>query len=147
MKFRSLPRTRLRDGPAPGRAIVLYRAGMVQDGGVPTPPPPDVVAPHDHTPNEIESPEELALHLAQGSLVHKTVQGLDLSAEQRAALSTVDVTDALFVGCRFNSVDVVVDLLRRGAVVVPAFLGVPYPTLPAQLYTPEDLAKGFDTGG
>lgn len=103
---------------------------------MPTPPPADVVALHDHSPDEIESPAELRYHLKRGSLAGKTVQGLDLSAVD---LSAVDVTDALFIGCHFDGLDHVVDLLRRRAVVVPEFEGVPYATHPSQLYVPEDL--------
>src|SRR5262249_51602894 len=136
MEVRSLPRTRLCGGP------ILHRSGhrasvpSWQDDPVPTPPPPDVVALHDHSPDEIESPEELRYHLRSGSLAGKTVQGLDLSAVD---LSAVDVRDALFIGCHFAQLDAVVDLLRRRAVVVPEFAGLPYPTHPSQLYTPENL--------
>jgi predicted Rossmann-fold nucleotide-binding protein len=126
------------------RAIVLSPAGWVQDDEVPSPPPPDVLA-LDSTPDEIESPAELAHHVAAGTLAGLTVQGLDLTAGPD--LSAVDVHDALFVGCRFASTDVAAELIRRGAVLVPAFLGVPYPTHPNRLYTPEDLAAGFDNGG
>ena len=111
---------------------------------MPTPPPPDVVALHDHSPDEIESPEELRFHLRTGSLANKIVQGLDLAAVD---LSTVDVHDALFIGCHFAELDAVVDLLLRRAVVVPEFAGVPYPTHPSQLYSPENLAAGFASDG
>src|SRR5262245_1216723 len=72
-----------------------------QDVGVPSPPPPDVVELHDHTPDEIESPAELALHLRAGTLAGKTVKGIDLSGHP---LSTVDVGNTLFIGCKFASV-------------------------------------------
>jgi predicted Rossmann-fold nucleotide-binding protein len=111
---------------------------------VPTPPPPDVVALHDHSPEEIESPEELRFHLRTGSLANKVVQGLDLTAVD---LSTVEVRDALFIGCHFAALDTVVDLLLRRAVVVPEFAGLPYPTHPSQLYSPEHLAAGFASDG
>jgi predicted Rossmann-fold nucleotide-binding protein len=114
---------------------------------VPTPPPPDVIDLQDHTPDEIESAAELATHLHAGTLAGKTVQGLDLSVEPLHEWSTVDVRETMFVGCRFPSVDVVVDVLRRGAIIVPEFLGVPYPTHPSCLYTPEDLYMGFAEGG
>src|SRR3954463_443715 len=102
-----------------GRVIALVSPW--QDDRVPTPPPPDVVALHDHSPDEIESPEELQFHLRQGTLAGKIVQGLDLAAVD---LSTVDVTDSLFIGCHFAALDHVVDLLLRRAVVVPEFAGV-----------------------
>ena len=114
---------------------------------VPTPPPSDVIALHDYTPDEIESSAELALHLNANTLAGKVVEGLDLRGPSSARLSTVDVNDTLFVGCHFDDVDTVVDLLRRGAVVVPAFASRPYPTHPSRLYTPEDLAAGFAEGG
>jgi hypothetical protein len=101
----------------------------------------------DNTPDEIETRAELDHHLAAGTLTGLTVQGLDLAADPPPGLATVEVRDALFVGCRFASTDVAADLIRRGAVVVPAFVGVPYPTHPSRLYTPEDLAAGFDSGG
>jgi predicted Rossmann-fold nucleotide-binding protein len=114
---------------------------------VPTPPPPDVIALHDHTPDEIESLAELAGHLRANTLAGKVVEGLDLRGRTDPPLQTVDVRNTLFVGCQFDDVDTAVDLLRRGAVVVPAFVGVPYPTHPSRLYTPEDLAAGFAEGG
>jgi predicted Rossmann-fold nucleotide-binding protein len=108
---------------------------------VPTPPPLSVIEP-DSSPDEIESREELDHHLATGSLADLIVQGLRLDTEP-PDLSLVDVTGALFVGCRFTSRDVEADLVRRGAHVVPEFTSVPYPTSPSGLYTPEDLAAGF----
>jgi predicted Rossmann-fold nucleotide-binding protein len=128
-------------GPSPR----LYR--LRKDGPVPTPPPTDVIALHDDTPDEIESRAELAVHLAAGTLRNLIVQGLDLDGDPPLDLSTVDVRNTLFVGCRFASPDVAADLIRRGALVVPAFAGMPYPTHPNRLYTPDDLAAGFAEGG
>jgi predicted Rossmann-fold nucleotide-binding protein len=113
---------------------------------VPTPPPLSVIEPTDPSPDEIESRSELDHHLAAGSLAGLVVQGLRLDA-QPPDLSAVDVTGTLFVGCRFASTEVEADLVRRGAHVVPEFTSVPYPTSPSGLYTPEDLAAGFATGG
>jgi predicted Rossmann-fold nucleotide-binding protein len=75
-----------------------------------------------------------------------TVQGLHLDLDP-PDLSTVDVADTLFVGCHFASVDVEADLVRRGAHVVPAFDGEPYPTHPSRLYTPEEIVAGFAEHG
>jgi predicted Rossmann-fold nucleotide-binding protein len=118
-----------------------------QDVPVPTPPPADVIALHDDTPHEIESLTELAGHLTAGTLRDLLIQGLDLDGDPPLDLSTVDVRNALFVGCRFASPAVAADLIRRGALVVPAFAGMPYPTHPNRLYTPDDLAAGFDQAG
>ncbi|GAA1801070.1 LOG family protein [Planosporangium flavigriseum] len=115
---------------------------------MPTPPPTDVIALHDDTPNEIESRAELNAHVSAGTLSGLIIQDLHLDDEDStAALSIVDVQDALFVGCRFASPHIAADLVRRGALVVPSFDGVPYPTHPGRLYTPDDLAAGFATDG
>jgi predicted Rossmann-fold nucleotide-binding protein len=129
----------------PGHRRVTRRP--VQDGRVPTPPPTDVIALRDDTPGEIESRAELDGHLAAGTLSGLIIEGLRLDLDPAPELSTVDVHDALFVGCRFASAEVAADLVRRGALVVPAFAGVPYPTHPGRLYTPEDLAVGFAEAG
>ena len=103
----------------------------------------EVITPIDHSPDEVESLEELATHIRRESLVQITVQGLDLT---RQDLSTVDVKRALFVGCALSAGQAA-DLVRRGALVVPVFPDSPYPTQPSRLYTPEDLAAGFETSG
>ncbi|AVT33379.1 hypothetical protein C6361_32465 [Plantactinospora sp. BC1] len=131
-----------RDGSEAGR---LARPG--QDGRVPTPPPADVLEPHDDTADEIESREELDLHLRGGSLAGLTVQGLRLDLDPVPDLAEVDLTGTLFAGCRFVSREVEAELVRRGATVVPAFTELPYPTHPSRLYTADELAAGFDTGG
>ena len=94
----------------------------------------------------METVAELAAHLAEGSLAGLTVQGLKLDHDP-PDLRSADVTDTLFVGCRFASPEVAIDLVRRGAHVIPEFEGIPYPTHPAALYTAEELADGFAEGG
>jgi len=112
-----------------------------------TPPPADVVDLPDSSPTEVESRAELDHHLASGSLAGLTVQGLHLDIEPVPDLTAADLTDTLFVGCHFSGRDVEADLVRRGAHVVPPLAGLPYPTQPSRLYTPEDLADGFQAGG
>jgi predicted Rossmann-fold nucleotide-binding protein len=114
---------------------------------VPTPPPADVLEPHDTTAEEIESRAEFEVHLSAGSLAGLTVQGLRLDVDPVPDLSALDVADTLFVGCRFASREVEAEIVRRGGYVVPAFPALPYPTQPPQLYTPDDLAEGFASGG
>jgi predicted Rossmann-fold nucleotide-binding protein len=114
---------------------------------VPTPPPADVIAPHDATADEIETRAEFDHRLYTGRLAGLTVQGLRLDLDPVPDLTAAEVTGTLFVGCRFASRDVGADLVRRGANVVPPFSGLPYPTQPSHLYTPEDLAAGFAEGG
>jgi predicted Rossmann-fold nucleotide-binding protein len=127
---------------------------------VPTPPPLDVIEPPDESPDQIESRTELDRHLATGSLAGLTVQGVALDGDERRLagpaqvpahdppdLSRVDVTGTLFVGCRLASREAAAELVRRGAHVIPRFDDVPYPTAPARLYAPDDLASGFAEGG
>jgi predicted Rossmann-fold nucleotide-binding protein len=101
---------------------------------------------HDHSPDEIESREELDLHLDADTLHGLTVQGLHL-AESPPNWAKVDVSGTLFIGCHFESVETGIDLIRRGAHVIPPFVDMPYPTHPARLYTPADLSAGFAEHG
>ena len=102
--------------------------------------------PFDATAHEIESRAELDVHLAKRSLARLVVLGLHLDVDP-PDFTGIDVRGTLFVGCRLASEEVEVDLIRRGALLVPSFERRPYPTYPATLYTPEDLAAGFDRGG
>ncbi|GIF53210.1 putative Rossmann-fold nucleotide-binding protein [Asanoa ferruginea] len=114
---------------------------------VPTPPPADIVALPDSTPDEIESRAELDHHLRRGSLAGLTVQGLHLDSDPIPELAGVDVTGALFVGCRFETPEIEAALVLRGAHVIPGFPDLPFPTHPSRLYTPDDLSAGFATAG
>ena len=102
--------------------------------------------PFDATAFEVESRAELDLHLARKSLAGLVILGLRLDLVP-PDLSDVDVHGTLFVGCRLASAEVEIDLIRRGAHLVPPFDARPYPTHPATLYTPEDLSFGFAGGG
>lgn len=100
----------------------------------------------DRTPDQVQSRAELDAHLAAGSLAGLTVQGVRLDLDP-PDLSDVDVTGTLFVGCRFPDHAAIAAVVRHGASVVPVFDEVPYPTGPAALYTPDDLATGFADSG
>ena len=110
------------------------------------PTPPRRPWTHDASPNEIETRDELEYHLDRGTVRGLTVLGLRLDVEP-PDLTTVDVTDALFVGCTFADTAAAADVVKRGANVVPVFRETPYPTTPSRLYTAADLADGFATGG
>ncbi|RKR89098.1 hypothetical protein BDK92_3435 [Micromonospora pisi] len=114
---------------------------------MPTPSPTHLLGPDDTTEFEIESRAELDRHLRSGSLAGLTVQGLRLDLEPPPDLTTVELTDTLFIGCRFASRQVEVDLISRGAHLLPPFADLPYSTQPPRLYTPEELLDGFATGG
>jgi predicted Rossmann-fold nucleotide-binding protein len=116
-------------------------------GCVPTPPPADVLALHDSTPDEVESRAELDHHIHKGSLAGLTVQGLRLDEDPVPDLTDIDLTETLFVGCRFASPEVESAAVRRGAHVIPGFPALPYPTHPSHLYTADELAAGFADGG
>ena len=102
--------------------------------------------PFDATAQEVESRAELDLRVADGSVAGLVILGLGLDLDP-PDFAGVDVRDALFVGCRLASAEIEIDLIRRGAHLVPPFAARPYPTYPAVLYTPEDLSAGFDQGG
>lgn len=114
---------------------------------MPTPPPADVIEPHDTSSLEIETRSAFDQRLRTGTLAGLTIQGLRLDLDPVPDLSQTEVTGTLFVGCRFVSREVGADLVRRGADVVPPFSELPYPTQPSHLYTPDDLAAGFAEGG
>jgi predicted Rossmann-fold nucleotide-binding protein len=103
-------------------------------------------AAFDATAFEIESRAEFDTHVAKRSLAGLIVLGLRLD-ENPPDLTDVDVRETLFVGCRLASPEAEIDLIRRGAHLVPPFESRPYPTHPAHLYTPEDLAHGFPQHG
>jgi predicted Rossmann-fold nucleotide-binding protein len=101
---------------------------------------------HDASPFEVETRAELDHHVATGTLRGLTVLGLRLDLDP-PDLHGIDVHDTLFVGCRFAGTEDAADLVRRGASIVPLLPEIPYPTTPSRLYTPADLAAGFDAGG
>lgn len=106
-------------------------------------PRPEVIAPIDHSPQEIESTAELHSHLERRTLAGLTLQGVSLIG---ADLSGVDVEKALFVGCELSAEQIEL-VVRGGGHVVPVFADTPFPTQPSRLYTSDDLAEGFEVGG
>ena len=102
--------------------------------------------PFDATADEIESRAEFDTHHAKRSLAGLVVLGLRLDVDP-PDFAGVDVRETLFLGCRMESDEIEIDLIRRGAHVVPPFETRPYSTHPATLYTPDDLAFGFDQAG
>ncbi len=118
----------------------------MDDVFVPSPMPAYIIEPTGTSMTEIETREALDRFLAAGSIAGAIVQGLRLDVDP-PDFSHVTVTDALFVGCRFATIDVGFDLIRRGAEIVPHFAHLPYPVGPNALYTPESLSDGFAIDG
>jgi predicted Rossmann-fold nucleotide-binding protein len=106
-------------------------------------PRPEVITPVDHGLLEVETLADLDRHLATATLRGVALQGIDLTTVD---LTGIDVRGALFIGCAMTTVQTV-DLIQRGALVVPRFADLPYPTEPSRLYTADDLATGFTAGG
>jgi predicted Rossmann-fold nucleotide-binding protein len=102
--------------------------------------------PFDATEFEIESRAEFDVHLAKRSLAGLIILGLRLDRDA-PDFTGVDITGTMFVGCKLASAEVEVDLIKRGAHLIPPFDAQPFPTHPALLYTPEDLSAGFAEGG
>src|SRR4051812_14783922 len=131
----------------------MERTRRISRGSYPTGMPGDPLhpvvggeIPFDASPLEVESRAEFESHLAERSLAGLVILGLRLDLDP-PDFTGVDVRGTLFVGCRLASDGVEIDLIRRGAHLVPPFDAQPYPTHPATLYTPEDLSFGFTQDG
>ena len=70
-------------------------------------------------------------------------QSLDLRG-RTAALESLDVEGAIFLGCTFDP-GVEDGLRRRGALICPKLKGVPVDPYRAALYTPQELYAGLET--
>ncbi|MCU1518358.1 MAG: Rossmann fold nucleotide-binding protein [Pseudarthrobacter sp.] len=70
-------------------------------------------------------------------------QSLDLRS-RTAALETLDVEGAIFLGCTFGP-GVEDGLRRRGALIFPRLEGLPFNPYRAGLYTPQELYAGLET--
>ncbi len=93
---------------------------------------------------EIETLAEIDRRVGAGATVARGwhVQSVDLR-ERTDALAGLDVTGAVFLGCRFaDGVDE--DVRRRGGLVFPAVPDVPFDPYRAELYSPDELYAGLD---
>jgi predicted Rossmann-fold nucleotide-binding protein len=97
-------------------------------------------------PTEIETLAEFDELVSQGttSLTGFHLQSVDLS-DRAAVLAGLDVSRAVFLGCRFaaGSDD---DVRSRGALVFPAVPDVPFDPYRGTLYTPAELYSGLEDG-
>ncbi|PFG16398.1 putative lysine decarboxylase [Propionicimonas paludicola] len=93
---------------------------------------------------EIETIAQFDAQVASGSLAGCYLQSLDLSARSDALLA-VDVTRAVFLGCRFGS-GVEAAIEARGALVFPTLPDLPFQPYRTGLYRPAELYAGLDRG-
>lgn len=70
------------------------------------------------------------------------IQGLDL---RNAPIDwqTIECNGAVFLGCKFPASLLVYDLLEKGALIFPDFPHLPYNPYRPELYTREELMKGW----
>ena len=95
--------------------------------GVPTPPPDDVIAPHDATPDEVETREELDHHLRKGSLTGLTIQGLGRFTEYGSALLIMGIAGGAVIPQLFVHLKQVYDFqLVFVVLMVPCYLYILY---------------------
>ncbi|MET3203827.1 Rossmann fold nucleotide-binding protein [Arthrobacter sp. UYEF13] len=94
---------------------------------------------------EVESLEAFDRLVAAGAVAMGGwhAQSLDLRG-RNAALETLDVEGAIFLGCTFDQ-GVEEGLRRRGALIFPRLQGVPFDPYRARLYTPQELYAGLET--
>ncbi|PID57006.1 hypothetical protein CSB45_08765 [candidate division KSB3 bacterium] len=90
---------------------------------------------------EIESVTELLEQ--KKSLANSALQGLDLS-EVSIDWKSIDLTNVIFLGCKFASYDDEWIVRSRGAYVFPLFEGLPYNPYRSKLYTWQELMRGYD---
>ncbi|MDQ6641288.1 MAG: LOG family protein [Actinomycetota bacterium] len=94
---------------------------------------------------EIESLREFDQRIEAGTRSARgwRLQSVDLSGRS-AQLDALDVTGAMFLGCRFaaGAEDAV---RRRGGLVFPAVPDLPFDPYRGRLYSPDDLYAGLDS--
>ena len=89
---------------------------------------------------EIESIDELKG--TEGDLTNCVLQGLELK-KAKLKWATVTLEDTYFLGCKFPSDKVELDLRQRGAHIFPAFPDLPYNPYRHDLYTWQELMDGY----
>ena len=101
----------------------------------------------------MNAPENLELHTVaeldaqlrrSHSLAHCIIQSVDL-ADRGAALATVEVRGALFLGCTMD-VELENSLRHRGALVFPTLPELPFNPYQPKLYAPDDLYDAVIAG-
>lgn len=94
---------------------------------------------------EIETLDQFDAAATHGTLRDQVIQSLDLR-ERTAALATVRVRGALFLGCRFAP-GVEAELMSRGALIFPQLPHLPFNAYQPGLYTAAELYDAVVAGG
>lgn len=94
---------------------------------------------------EVESLDAFDRLLAAGAVAMRGwhAQSLDLRG-RKAALESLDVEGAIFLGCTFEQ-GVEDGLRQRGALIFPRLAGVPFDAYRARLYAPQELYAGLES--
>lgn len=91
--------------------------------------------------------DSLKSFLEHGSSISgRAIQALDLRT-LGVEWSSIDVRDAVFLGCQFADSETELALLRKGAYIFPRVGERPYDPYRSSLYTPLELLRGFEIGG
>lgn len=93
---------------------------------------------------ELDSREKLEQHLKDRKpLTNCEFQALDVTSYPE--FEKEPLTDSVFLGCKLTP-DIAINASNSGAIVFPRPSSVPYDTFRSQLYTVEELYKGYVTG-
>ncbi len=103
------------------------------------------MTPRAHNRFDIDSLEALQEHLRRGgSLTDRVVHALDLTGCPE--IYAAEVTGCVVLGCTLSP-QLRDQLEQRGALVFPAFRGIPYNPYRRELYTTAELLSGYSRGG
>lgn len=89
---------------------------------------------------EVESAE--ALLKEGGTLLNLTIQSLDLN-EINIKWEDVKLANTTFLGCDMSE-EIEITLRKKGAVIYPKIVGLPYNPYRRELYTWQELMEGYD---
>lgn len=93
----------------------------------------------------VRSLQQFRLAVAQQSLSHLLIQGLDLRQEE-IDWQRIDVADTVFLGCQFRTLEDECVIRARGGHLFNFFSNLPYNPYRTKLYTPEELMEGYIAG-
>ena len=86
--------------------------------------------------------DDFIRRLQKGDLRNCIVRGVDVSP-LCIDWQSVDIENAIFLGCQFADIDEEIKVRRKGAQCFAPFVGLPYDPYRNKLYTPDELMKGY----